>query len=160
MYNINIKIMKKLFVISTALIFGFLTSCRSDSDNESQKLMITGNWRPDKIMTTTTSNGSTTTTTVITDDCQQTGRLMFSANNTGKVKYFDKVDGTCSLIIDLDMIYTYNPDSKEFSITTNGNKMDGAVTSLSANNMVVYYIDKSNPTSTNKVEICATRVAN
>lgn len=152
--------MKKLLVISAALGLALLTSCRSDNDNESEQLTLTGNWRPDKIVSTTTSGGTSTTTTVITDACQQKGRIIFTTDVSGKIKYYDNVNGTCSLLIDLDMTYSYNPGSKDFSITTNGNKMDGAVTTLTSTNMVVYYVDKSNPDSTNRVEISATKVAN
>lgn len=152
--------MKKLLVISTALGLAFLTNCRSDNDNESEQLTLTGNWRPDKIVSTTDSGGTSTTTTVVTDACQQKGRIIFTTDASGKIKYYDNVNGTCSLLIDLDMTYSYNPGSKDFSITTNGNKMDGAVTTLTNTNMVVYYVDKSNPDSTNRVEISATKVAN
>ena len=152
--------MKKLLVISTAFIFALFTSCRSDSDSDEQQLTLTGNWRPDKLMTTITSNGGTTTTTVVTNDCQQKSRLMFGTDTTGKIKYYDDSNGTCSVLFDLDLSYSYNPATKEFSITTNGNKMDGAVTTLTNNNMVAYYIDKSNPESTNKVEVFATKVSN
>lgn len=152
MYNINLKIMKKLLVISAALGLAVLTSCRSDNDNESEQLTLTGNWRPDKIVSTTT--------TVVTDACQQKGRIMFTTDTSGKINYYDNVNGTCSLLFDLDMTYSYNPGTKDFSITTNGNKMDGAVTMLTSTNMVVYYVDKSNPDSTNRVEISATKVAN
>ena len=160
MYNINLKIMKKLLVISAALGLALLTSCRSDNDNESEQLTLTGNWRPDKIVSTTTSGGTSTTTTVVTDACQQKGRIIFTTDASGKIKYYDNVNGTCSLLIDLDITYSYNPGTKDFSITTNGNKMDGAVTTLTNTNMVVYYVDKSNPDSTNRVEISATKVAN
>ena len=152
--------MKKLLVISAALGLAFLTSCRSDNDNESEQLTLTGNWRPDKIVSTTTSGGTSTTTTVITDACQQKSRIIFTTDASGKIKYYDNVNGTCSSLIDLDMTYSYNPGTKDFSITTNGNKMDGAVTTLTNTNMVVYYVDKSNPDSTNRVEISATKVAN
>ena len=152
--------MKKLLVISAALGLAFLTSCRSDNDNESEQLTLTGNWRPDKIVSTTTSGGTSTTTTVITDACQQKSRIIFTTDASGKIKYYDNVNGTCSLLIDLDMTYSYNPGTKNFSITTNGNKMDGAVTTLTNTNMVVYYVDKSNRDSTNKVEISATKVDN
>lgn len=152
--------MKKLLAISAAVGLVLLTSCRSDNDNESEQLMLTGNWRPDKITTTTTTGITSTTTAVVTNECQQKGIIMFTTATTGKVKYYDDVNGTCSLLIDLDMTYSYNPGTKEFSITTNGNKMDGAVTNLTNSNMVVYYVDKSNPNSTNRVEISATRVEN
>ena len=152
--------MKKLLVISAALGLALLNSCRSDNDNESEQLTLTGNWRPDKIVSTTTSGGTSTTTTVITDACQQKSRIIFTTDASGKIKYYDNVNGTCSLLIDLDMTYSYNPGTKDFSITTNGNKMDGAVTTLTNTNMVVYYVDKSNPDSTNKVEISATKVDN
>ena len=85
---------------------------------------------------------------------------MFTTDASGKIKYYDNVNGTCSLLIDLDMTYSYNPGTKDFSITTNGIKMDGAVTTLTNTNMVVYYVDKSNPDSTNRVEISATKVTN
>ena len=152
--------MKKLLVISAALGLAVLTSCRSDNDNDSEQLTLNGNWRPDKIVSTTTSGGTSTTTTVVTDQCQQKGRIMFTTDSSGKIKYYDDVNGTCSLLFDLDMTYSYNPGTKDFSLTTNGNKMDGAVTTLTNTNMVVYYVDKSNPDSTNKVEISATKVAN
>ncbi len=160
MYNINLKIMKKLLVISAAVGLALLTSCRSDNDNESEQLTLKGNWRPDKIVSTTTTGGTSTTTTVVTDACQQKGRIMFTTDTSGKINYYDNVNGTCSLLFDLDMTYSYNPGTKDFSITTNGNKMDGAVTMLTSTNMVVYYVDKSNPDSTNRVEISATKVAN
>ena len=160
MYNINLKIMKNLLVIGTALALAFVTSCRSDNDSEAEALKLNGNWRPDKIVSTTTSGGTSTTTTVVTNDCQKNGRIMFMTDTTGKIKYYDDVSGTCTMLIDLDMTYSYNPVSKDFSITTNGNKMDGAVTNLTDNNMTVYYVDKSNPDSTNKVEITATKVPN
>lgn len=152
--------MKKLLVIGIALALGFVTSCRSDNDSEAEALKLTGNWRPDKIVSTTTSGGTSTTTTVVTNDCQKNGRIMFMTDTTGKIKYYDDVSGTCTMLIDLDMTYSYNPVSKDFSITTNGNKMDGAVTNLTDNNMTVYYVDKGNPNSTNKVEITATKVPN
>lgn len=152
--------MKKLLVISAALGLAFLTSCRSDNDNDSEQLTLNGNWRPDKIVSTTTSGGTSTTTTVVTDQCQQKGRIMFTTDSSGKIKYYDDVNGTCSLLFDLDMTYSYNPGTKDFSLTTNGNKMDGAVTTLTSTNMVVYYVDKSNPDSVNRVEISATKVAN
>ena len=152
--------MKKLLVISAALGLAVLTSCRSDNDNDSEQLTLNGNWRPDKIVSTTTSGGTSTTTTVVTDQCQQKGRIMFTTDSSGKIKYYDDVNGTCSLLFDLDMTYSYNPGTKDFSLTTNGNKMDGAVTTLTNTNMVVYYVDKSNPDSVNRVEISATKVAN
>ena len=152
--------MKKLLVISAALGLAVLTSCRSDNDNDSEQLTLNGNWRPDKIVSTTTSGGTSTTTTVVTDQCQQKGRIMFTTDSSGKIKYYDDVNGTCSLLFDLDMTYSYNPGTKDFSLTTNGNKMDGAVTTLTSTNMVVYYVDKSNPDSVNRVEISATKVAN
>ena len=152
--------MKKLILMSAAIILTLLMSCRSDNESDSNQLMLNGNWRPDKIMTTTTANGGTTTTSVVTNECQQKGRITFLTNTTGNFKYYDTVNGTCSMIIELDFTYTYNPASRDFSITTNGNKMDGAVTTLTNNNMVVYYVDKSNPASTNRVEISATKMAN
>ena len=160
MYNINLEIMKKLFVLSTALAVGFLSSCRSDNNSEAEQLKLNVNWRPDNIVSTTTSGGTSTTTTVVTNDCQKNGRIMFTTDTTGKIKYYDDVNGTCTMLIDLDITYSYNPVSKDFSITTNGNKMDGAVTNLTNSNMTVYYVDKSNPDSTNKIEITATKVAN
>ena len=68
------------------------------------------------------------------------------------------MNGTCSVIIELD--FTYNPASGDFPIATNGNKVDGAVTMLINSNMRVYYVDKSNPESTNTVETSAGKVAN
>ena len=83
---------------------------------------------------------------------------MFATDSSGKIKYYDDVNGTCSVIIELD--FAYNPASGDFPITTNGNKVDGAVTMLINSNMRVYYVDKSNPESTNRVEISAGKVAN
>ena len=160
MYNINIKIMKKLIAFTAALSLAFITSCRSDDDNGSEQLNLVGNWRPDKIVSTATTGGTSTTTTVVTNQCQQNGRIIFTTESTGKIKFYDDSNGTCSLLIDLDMTYTYNAGSREFSVTSNGNKMDGAVTTLTNNNMVAYYVDKSNPETTNRIEISATKVEN
>ena len=153
--------MKKLLLMSTSVLFALAVSCRSDdSSDNSDKMTLQGNWQPDKIVTTTTANGGSTTTTVVTDDCQKKGRITFTTDTSGKIKYYDNSNGTCTMLFDLPIEYTYNPDTKAFSITTNGNKMDGAVTTLTNSNMVVYYVDKSNSSSINKIEISATKVAN
>lgn len=146
--------MKKLFLMSIAIVLTVLICCRSDDDSDSNQLVLNGSWRPDKIMTTITANGGTTTSSVVTNDCQQKGRI----NTAGNFKYYDIVNGTCSVIIELDI--AYNRASGDFPITTNGNKVDGAVTMLINSNMRVYYVDKSNPESTNRVEISAGKVAN
>lgn len=153
--------MKKLFVISVALILGFLTSCRSDNNSESAQLMLTGSWQPDKIVSVATPiNGAPTTTTVVTNACQKKGRLVFNANSTGKVTYWDASSGTCIVTLQSDFTYSFNPDTKQFTITINNNTMEGAVTTLTDGNLVIYYVDKSNASITNKVEISATKVAN
>ena len=146
--------MKKLFLMSIAIVLTVLICCRSDDDSDSNQLVLNGSWRPDKIMTTITANGGTTTSSVVTNDCQQKGRI----NTAGNFKYYDIVNGTCSVIIELDI--AYNRASGDFPITTNGNKVYGAVTILINSNMRVYYVDKSNPESTNRVEISASKVAN
>lgn len=140
--------------MSIAIVLTVLICCRSDDDSDSNQLVLNGSWRPDKIMTTITANGGTTTSSVVTNDCQQKGRI----NTAGNFKYYDIVNGTCSVIIELDI--AYNRASGDFPITTNGNKVDGAVTMLINSNMRVYYVDKSNPESTNRVEISAGKVAN
>ena len=150
--------MKKLFLMSIAIVLTVLICCRSDDDSDSNQLVLNGSWRPDKIMTTITANGGTTTSSVVTNDCQQKGRITFLINTAGNFKYYDIMNGTCSVIIELD--FTYNPASGDFPIATNGNKVDGAVTMLINSNMRVYYVDKSNPESTNRVEISASKVAN
>lgn len=160
LYNIKFNIMKKLFLISTAIILTFLMSCRSESDSESSQLMLTGTWRPDRIVTTITANGGSTSSITEVNDCQQKSRIMFATESTGNLKYYDNVNTACSIIFDVDFTYSYNPSTKAFSITTNGNKMDGEVTSLTNDKMVVYYVDKSNPQTTTKVEITATKVTN
>ncbi len=140
--------------MSIAIVLTVLICCRSDDDSDSNQLVLNGSWRPDKIMTTITANGGTTTSSVVTNDCQQKGRI----NTAGNFKYYDIVNGTCSVIIELDI--AYNRASGDFPITTNGNKVYGAVTILINSNMRVYYVDKSNPESTNRVEISASKVAN
>ena len=140
--------------MSIAIVLTVLICCRSDDDSDSNQLVLNGSWRPDKIMTTITANGGTTTSSVVTNDCQQKGRI----NTAGNFKYYDIVNGTCSVIIELDI--AYNRASGDFPITTNGNKVYGAVTILINSNMRVYYVDKSNPESTNRVEISAGKVAN
>lgn len=152
--------MKKLFLVSTAIIFALLTSCRSDSDEETQQLMLTGNWRPDKIVSVATENGSSTTTTIVTNDCQKKGRLLFNSNLSGNATYWDDATGTCAVALNVDFAYTYNPDTNQFTITINNNTMEGVVSTLTNNNLVVNYVDRSNPSIVNKVEISATKVAN
>ena len=152
--------MKKLFVISTAIILSFLMSCRSESDSESNQMMLTGNWRPDKIVSVQTQDGTTTTTTIVTNECQQKGRLLFSSNATGNVNYWDDSGGTCAVALNVDFAYTFNPENKQFTITINNNTMEGVVSTLTNNNLVVNYVDRSNPAIVNKVEISATKVAN
>ena len=154
--------MKKLLLISFALVIAFLSSCRSgdEANDNVEQMLITGTWRPDKIATTTIENGGSTTLTTVMDECQKRSRLLFETETTGKIKYFDNENGTCALLFDLLITYTYDPSTKEFSLTTNGNKMVGAVTSLTSTKMEVFYVDKSNPASTSKVEISATKVDN
>ena len=152
--------MKKLFLIGMAVIFAFLMSCRSDSNTDTPQLNLNGNWSPDKIVSTATQNGTTTTTTVVTNDCQKKGRLVFNSNSTGKVTYWDDSNGTCAIALAADFTYTFDPDTKKFSITINNNTMYGAVTTLTNSNVVIYYVDKSNPAISNNIEISATKVAN
>ena len=159
-HNIKLNSMKKLLVISTAIILALFTSCRSDSDNDEQQLMLTGNWRPDKIVSVSTQNGTTTTTTIVTNDCQKKGRLLFNSNLSGNVTYWDDESDTCEIALNVDFAYTFNPDTKQFTITINNNTMEGIVSTLTDNSLVVNYIDRSNPAIVNKVEISATKVAN
>ncbi len=63
--------MKKLFLMSIAIVLTVLICCRSDDDSDSNQSVLNGSWRPDKIMTTITANGGTTASSVVTNDCQQ-----------------------------------------------------------------------------------------
>ena len=150
--------MKKLFFISTTIIFTLLMSCRSDTNSDYVPLMLYGNWQPDKIVTVTTQDQSSTTTTVNSNECQKKSRIVFNSNSTGHATYYDDSNGTCSVVLEVDFTYTFNPENGYFTLTTNGNTMEGEVTDLTNSNMVVYYVDKSNPTVTTKVEISATKV--
>ena len=95
-----------------------------------------------------------------------TGHLLYSRFWNMSVSYThldvykrqDDSNGTCSVVLEVDFTYTFNPENGQFTLTTNGNTMEGEVTDLTNSNMVVYYVDKSNPTVTTKVEISATKV--
>lgn len=152
--------MKKLMLISATFLLLLTLSCRSDDDNSDGQMNLKGSWRPDKIMTVTTQNGGSTTSTVITDNCQQKSRIVFSTETSGNITYYDTINGECGVLIATDLIYSFNSQNNAFSITTNGNKMEGGVTTLSNTQLNFYYIDKGNPNVTNRVEISATRVSN
>lgn len=152
--------MKKLMLLSGTFLLLLMLSCRSEDDDSVVQMNLKGSWRPDKIMTTTTQNGGSTTSTVITDNCQQKSRIVFSTDTSGNITYYDTINGTCGILITTDFTYSLNPQNNAFSITTNGNKMEGGVTTLSDTQLNFYYIDKGNPTVTNRVEISATRVSN
>lgn len=65
-----------------------------------------------------------------------------------------------ALVIDLATTFNYNPETKGFSMITNGNKINGATTTLINSNIIVYYVDKSDPDIINEVEISDTKGAN
>ena len=127
--------MKKLALYFGILMLAATVGCKQDSV-ETLQYSVEGTWQPYKIVETTITNGVSDSQIYNFSACQLQSRWLFKADNTGNQTTKDDTSGTCDIILNDNITYTYDKVSNAITIThQNGNVEYGRVTSQSATQM-------------------------
>lgn len=129
------------FPLLLLLIFFSLMACRSSEDEDENEIpdnTIVGIWQPYKATMSGNTSAGTFVDSVVYTDCQQRGRMIFSAAETGTLKTYNSTNGNCTMQSETAFTYSFNTATNAITITeASGNKLTGTVKSLTTSELAL-----------------------
>ncbi len=131
MKNLILKPLLLLLLVFT------IFSCRNDDNDNGNQNLIVGIWQPTSMKIYGSYNGVPFSKEFVANECQLKSRTILNADGTGTSITWNDDSGTCQQTGSENLTYSYDANTKEIKITTNGNTTVGTVATLNSSKMVV-----------------------